>query len=146
MNVQDLLARIVTNPSKYTITDNGLEYRLEEQDKPYSIFFARHTEFKHILNCIHTRKELLGKDITSEYIDNVSSFFRIVTSVCTYSSDYRLSKLMNNKYIQSSTYSNLSDLEKQIIITYYISIPKQVESAGEDSEGCYYNSVCYNQV
>lgn len=68
MDTQDLLARIVINPSKYTITDNGPEYRLEEQGKPYSIFYARHNEFKHILNCIHTLKELLGKEVTSKYI------------------------------------------------------------------------------
>ena len=145
MNVQDLLARIVTNVDEYTITDNGLEYRLDEQGKPYSVFCARHEEFKHILNCIYTLKTLLGKRVTADYIENVSSFFGMVCSVCTYSSNYRLEKLMNDKYIQSDTY-DLTDIEKQIVITYYISIPKEVQSAGTDSEGCFYNSVYYGQV
>ena len=94
MNVQDLLARIVTNVDEYTITDNGLEYRLDEQGKPCSVFCARHEEFRHILNCIYTLKTLLGKRVTADYIDNVSSFFGMVCSVCTYSCNYRLEKLM----------------------------------------------------
>lgn len=146
ITVQDLLERIVINPDKYTITDNGYEYRLEENNKPTYVFTARYTEFKHILNCIYTLKELLDKDITSEYIDSVSSFFDMVKSVCTYSCNYSLQYLLNNQYIQSSNYSDLTTLEKQIIITYYISIPKAVVSGGTDSEGNNYNSVKYISV
>ena len=145
MNTTELLERLVSNPSDYTIEDNGTEYRLYEQSKPYNLFYARHTEFKHTLNCLYTLKTLLGKEVTAEYIDNVSSFFGMVVSVCAYSCNYKLEKLMNNEYIKSDRYE-LTDLEKQIVITYYISIPKEVQSAGTDSEGCFYNSVCYGQV
>lgn len=143
ITVQDLLNRVVINPDKYTIEDNGYEYKLSYNTKPVYVFIARHTEFKHILNCIYTLKELLDKNITSEYIDSVSSFFDIVKSVCTYSSNYSLSYLLNNQYTQSSTYSDLTTLEKQIIITYYISIPKSVVNSGADSEGNSYRSVQY---
>ena len=145
MNTTELLERLVSNPSNYTIEGNDSEYRLYEQGKKYSICWARHTEFKHILNCLYTLKTLLGKEVTAEYIDNVSSFFGMVESVCTYSCNYKLEKLMNNEYIKSDRYE-LTDLEKQIVITYYISIPKEIKSAGEDSEGCSYNSVEYSQV
>lgn len=145
MDTTELLERLVSNPSNYTIEGNDSEYRLYEQGKQYSIFWARHTEFKHTLNCLYTLKTLLGKEVTAEYIDNVSSFFSMVVSVCTYSCNYKLEKLMNNEYIKSDRYE-LTDLEKQIVITYYISIPKEIKSAGEDSEGYSYNSVEYSQV
>ena len=145
MNTTELLERLVSNPSDYTVEDNGSEYRLYEQSKPYNLFCARHIEFRHILNCLYTLKTLLGKEVTTDYIDNVSSFFSMVESVCTYSCNYKLEKLMNNEYIKSDRYE-LTDLEKQIVITYYISIPKEIKSAGEDSEGCSYNAVEYSQV
>lgn len=146
ITVQDLLNRIITNPDKYTVEDNGYEYKLSHNNNPTYVFIARHTEFKHILNCIHTLKELLDKTITSEYIDSVSSFFDMVKSVCTYSCNYSLQYLLNNQYIQSSIYSDLTELEKQIIITYYISIPKSVVTGGTDSEGNNYNSVKYISI
>ena len=145
MDNKTLLKRIVTNADKYTITDNGLEYRLEEEGSLFSIFYARHDEFKHILNCIYTLKTLLGKEINSDYIDNVASFFSMLCSVYAYTSNYRLEELMNNKYLKSTRY-DLTDLEKQIIITYFISIPKEVQFADTDSEGCSYNSVVYSKV
>lgn len=145
MDTIELLERLVSNPSNYTIEDNGSEYRLYKQGKQCSIFCARHIEFRHILNCLYTLKTLLGKEVTAEYIDNVSSFFGMVESVCTYSCNYKLEKLMDNEYIKSDRYE-LTDLEKQIVITYYISIPKETKSAGEDSEGNSYKSVEYSQV
>ena len=145
MDNKTLLKRIVTNADKYTITDNGSEYRLEEEDSLFSIFYARHDEFKHILNCIYTLKTLLGKEINSDYIDNVASFFSMLCSVYAYTSNYRLEELMNNKYLKSTRY-DLTDLEKQIVITYFISIPKEVQFADTDSEGCSYNSVVYSKV
>lgn len=143
ITVQDLLNRVIINPDKYTIEDNGYEYRLIDSNKPTYTFYARHNEFKHILNCIFILKTLLDKDITSEYISSVSSFFKIVSSVCTYSSNHTLSNILNDRYIQSSTYSDLTTLEKQIIITYYISIPKSVVYGGIDDEGNIYKSVQY---
>ena len=143
--VRYLLERIIANSDndKYTIEDNGYEYRLEESNKPTCIFYAREIEFKHILNCIYTLKELLNKDITSEYISSVSAFFKAVNSRYTYSSNHTLSNILNDRYIQSSIFSNLTTLEKQIIITYYISIPKSVVNSGTDSEGNSYKSVQY---
>ena len=62
----------------------------------------------------------------------------MVDSIVTYGTS-SLEKILSNEYLNGDLY-NLSRDEKIIVITYYTSIFKGSSYAGDDFEGCSYNS------
>ena len=126
----------------YTLTCDSCDptyVRITKKGDKYHTMSNRANDMAHILKLIRIIRELRGvTDISQEDIEKIERVFSIVDSIVSYGTS-SLEKILNNKYLEGDLY-DLSRDDRIVVITYYMSIFKGSSYAGEDGEGCSYNS------